>query len=155
MLRNVTRFDRLYLRQRGAQKAAYTTTDTYTLSFSILLACWTLPLETLASPRNYLAQSLDSSSDSTSCSLDSHSKYLTRHPDRFMPEKFFWKHFINIYFFSSENSLHLQYFSPYFKHIFLHSQGSCGQSVAYSKAWRERTLSIHHAFTLFPLVRAI
>ncbi len=120
LLRNPTRFDRLYLRQCRGGGGAYTNTDTYTLSFSILLVRTLLP-ETLASLGNYLAPSLDSSSNSTACSLDSHCKYLTRHPDHFIPKNCFWKHFININCFASENSLYLQYFSTYFKHIFLHS----------------------------------
>lgn len=67
-------------------------TDRYTLSFSIELVHWTLLLEMLASWGNYLGLSLDLSSNSAACSLDSHWIHLTRNPDHFpilsLPETF-------------------------------------------------------------------
>lgn len=65
-LRNLTRFDRLYQKQQGGLESSFhkhthihmrthTQRYTHTLSFSVLLARWTLLLEMLASSGNYLA----------------------------------------------------------------------------------------------------
>lgn len=114
---NLTRFDRLYQRQRGGlESSLYKHTHirwhTHTLPFHLagpLDLSWYLC-------KNDLPLSLDSSSTYTARSLTSHGKYPTRHPDHFSQNLFFNISFTCIIFWW--NQPRLQHFWLNFKHIF-------------------------------------